>query len=123
MALQKIITLPNTTTGSYIRIGNRRIDDPNASDRTARAHFNLFATESAADAAPQAPICPVIACLTLQGARYDEYFSKAALEAAGWNTTAQFYRALKAAAVGHNPGEVSPGGGLQTLDLSDASDV
>lgn len=124
MALQKNITLPNTTSGSYIRIGERRLSDPNATERVARAHFHLYASKAAADAAPDAPVSHgCLVSLMLTGARYDEFFGKPAMELAGWNYTAQFYVALKNAATGHNPGEVSPGCGLTQLDLSDASDV
>lgn len=119
MALQKSLTLPNGSFGAYIRLGHYR---RNRARREAVAHFDLFADKASADANPQLPVA-MIACLRLKDARFDEFLSNAAIAAASNNVEAQLYRALKAAANGHNPHEIDPGGGLSQLNLTDATDV
>jgi hypothetical protein len=116
MALQKTITLANSAQGNYIKIAFHRWD---GIAREASAHFHLYADEDARDAAPSEPLC-LIAKLRLTGDKFDEYLSTdalAALVAPGPDPIRdQLYEAVKVE-------PFSIGGGLTTLDLSDATNV
>ena len=113
MALQKTISLPNGTAGAYIKLAFFRWDDIR---KESSAHFHLYATNAARLSAPLDPLKDSIVKLRLDGAKFDEYFSGAALIAARSTIVGQFYTALKA------EGGIA-GGGLTSLDLSDAADV
>lgn len=112
MAFQKTTTLPNTAAGNYIRLSAYRWD---RLTREASAQFLLFATEAAADAQPKSPLC-LVAVLRLEGAKFDEYLSNAALAVEGVTVAGQLYEAAKAETL-------IAGGGLTEVDLSDATDV
>lgn len=112
MALQKTITRPNSTQGGYIRLRYFNWDDI---DRVASGHFYLFATKAARDSQPKEPIC-LIAKLRLEGDKFDQYLSNAAIAAAKSDHVRQFYVAMKAE-------QALAGGGLTSIDLSDAADA
>jgi hypothetical protein len=109
MALQKNINLPNSTGGNYIRLGAYRWD---RITRECSAHFQLFVSAAAAEAAPKSPIC-LIGVLRLSGAKFDEYLSNRVLEGEGVTVASQLYLAAKSE-------PVIAGGELATVDLSDA---
>lgn len=114
MALQKSITLPNGSTGNYIRLGTYVVD---RLSREASAQFMIHGSAALAESAPDSPLC-MIAKLRLNGAKFDEYLSSEALAAVGQNIVEQLYVAAKAE-------PLLAGGGLTQaqLDLSDATDV
>lgn len=114
MALKKIITLRDTTTGSYIRLDGFRW---NRTARDASADFVLFATPAAAEAGAT-PLLngAVIAVLRLSGAKFDQYLSNEAL--GGHEIAEQLYAAAKA-----EPALLDAGGGLTAITFADAEDV
>jgi hypothetical protein len=118
MALQKTITLPNSTAGNYIMLDGRMEEKLN---RQLSAHFLLYVTAAARASAPESPL-GLVAKLRLDGDKYDEYLSEAAIAAVTAETddkrTYQIYRAAKLE-------PLQPGLGLRVdqLDLSDAADV
>lgn len=113
MALQKSITLPNGTGGAYIKLAFFRWDDLR---KEASAHFHLYTTAGTRLSAPLDPLRDTIAKVRLEGAKFDQYFSASAMLAARSTIVGQLYNALKA------EGGIA-GGGLTSLDLSDAADV
>jgi hypothetical protein len=127
MALQQRIDLPNRTFGTYIRLGDNRRTSHKAGERAAVAHFHLFVDRKAADDSPGDPVT-MVAAIKLKNERFDQYFSKAALAAVGGDVDSQFYAVLKSAKGKValemlKNGELLPGGGLTSLDFSDATDV
>jgi hypothetical protein len=118
MALQKTITLPNTTSGNYIVLTEFAAD---YFARALSAHFYLFASAAAREAAPSASL-GLLCKLRLAGDKFDEWLSTAALDALDTDTPDrlrhQIYQAAKSE-------PLSPGLGLRVdqLDLSDALDV
>lgn len=118
MALQKVIALPNGSSGNYIRFGAYSWDDL---AKEASAHLLLYVSEAQRIAAPRAPLC-LLAKLRLSGDKFDEYLSTAVLEGLGDPgpdpVRDQLYQAAQAE-------PLVPGGGLTAaqIDLSDAVDV
>lgn len=107
MAFQKLITLPNSTSGNYIRLAFFRCD---FIAREVSAHFVLYASAAARLANSTESLC-IIAKLRLEGAKFDQYFSAAIVDQA-----AAIYIAAKSE-------PLIAGGGLTTLDLSGAVKV
>jgi len=112
MALQKVINLPNATSGSYIRLTGYRWE---RISREASAIFSLYSDATQAGAAPAQPVCPVIAKLRIDGADFDVYLAASVLTG-DVTAVGQLYRAAKAM-------PLIVGGGLTELTLSDAEDV
>lgn len=90
MALQKTFTLASGVSGNYIRLTANRWD---RQAREAVGWFALYVDAAAAQSGKQA-LTPFIAKLWLQGAKFDQYLSPAALESS--DVLAQFYVAAKA---------------------------
>ena len=118
MALQKTITLPNTTSGNYIVLAEFAAD---YFARTLSAHFHLYASAAAREAVPSASF-GLLCKLRLAEDKFDEWLSTDALAALDADTPDrlrhQIYQAAKAE-------PLTPGLGLRVdqLDLSDALDV
>lgn len=89
MAFQKSFTLPSGVAGNYTRLVTCRWD---RNAREAVALFALFVDSAAAHNGKQ-PLTPFIAKLRLEGAKFDQYLSNAALESA--DVLAQLYIAAK----------------------------
>lgn len=92
MALQKSITLPNTTSGNYIRLDSYSWD---RAARLASARFMLFASAAAAASAPNASF-GLIARLDLSGEKFDQYLANSVLDGETVTVAGQLYAALKA---------------------------
>ena len=112
MAFSKNITLPNGTSGNYIRVGSYRWERLTSE---ASAQFLLYASQAQAEAAPSSPIC-LIAVLRLNGAKFADYLSSAALEASGKTILGAIYLAAK-----KEP--LNAGGELTAISFTDAEDV
>jgi len=110
MALQKTIALPSGISGNYIRLTSYRYD---RSTLEASAIFALYLDAAHAQAGADY-LVPVIAKLRLSGAKFTQYLGAAAL--ADHQVIAQLYVAAKAETL-------LAGGGLTSIDLSDALDV
>ena len=116
MALQKIIALPNSASGNYIKVGAFTWD---VLTRESSCHLMLFASAAAAASAPAAPLA-MIGKLRLNGAKFDQYLSTAALAALPSPGPDPIRDQLYAAAKAE---PLVPGAGLTAIDLSDATDV
>lgn len=112
MAFRKLTTLPNSASGTYIRLSAYRWDRVT---REASAHFHLYASPTAAQATPGSPLC-LIAVLRLSGAKFDEYMSPGALDAPGGSALKQLYAAARSE-------PLIAGGELTQVDFADAADV
>lgn len=112
MAFSKNITLPNGTSGNYIRVGSYRWE---RLTNDASAQFLLYVSQAQAEAAPSSPLC-LIAVLRLNGAKFGDYLSSASLEASGKTILGAIYSASK----------IEPliaGGELTAISFTDAADV
>lgn len=118
MALQKSITLPNGSVGNYIRLTQIAYD---RTTKEASACLMLFTSAAYAASAPDQPLGQ-IAKLRLQGAKFDEYLSTAALAAMPTPGPDPMRTALYNAAQAE---PILPGMGFTraALTLSDASRV
>jgi hypothetical protein len=118
MALQKTVSLPNYTSGDYIVLREFSAD---YFAREMSAHFYLYASATAREAAPISSM-GLIAKLRLSGDKFDQWLSTATLAALDADTPDrlrhQIYQAVKVE-------PLLPGLGLRIdeLDLSDALDV
>jgi len=110
MALQKTIALPSGISGNYIRLTSYRWD---RSTLEASAIFALYLDAAHAQAGADF-LVPVISKLRLSGATFTRYLGAAAL--ADHQVAAQLYEAAKNETL-------LVGGGLDSIDLSDALDV
>jgi len=110
MALQKTIALPSGVSGNYIRLTSYRWD---RSTLEASAIFALYLDAAHAQAGADY-LVPVIAKLRLSGDKFTQYLGSTAL--ADHQVAAQLYEAAK-------DETLLAGGGLTSIDLSDALDV
>jgi len=115
MALQKTITLPNGAVGNYIQLVTAAAD---YSAKYVPVEFALFMDAAHAVSNPTNPLCPLIAKMRLDGAKFDQYISTVALAAI---TADDPFRASLYAAAKAEP--LLAGGGLTSIDLSDAVSV
>ena len=120
MALQQIITLPNGTSGNYLRVGD--VVEMHRRIRRAHAHITLFLNADQAAAYPDYPLA-VVGVLHLQDAKFDTYLSKTALATYGGDPVKALYAAVKAEATATPSDCIQAVNGIQVKGLDTAVDV